>query len=83
MELSCDQLEELLPEMMDGKMAPPDEEAAATHLATCESCRLIVDETQQIRRVAHELGRAVLPDASRDRIRAFLESEADDGPVDR
>lgn len=58
----------------------PTEEAAATHLATCESCRLIVDETNQIRRVAHELGRATLPDAARHRIRASLESEKDESP---
>lgn len=79
MELSCEQLEELLPEMMDGSMPQPTEEAAATHLATCESCRLIFDETQQIRRVAHDLGRAVLPDAARSRIKAYLDSEKADG----
>ena len=36
MTLSCDELDLLLPEFLDGSLTPDQEEQAAAHLATCE-----------------------------------------------
>jgi predicted anti-sigma-YlaC factor YlaD len=49
MELTCESLEALLPEMIDGRLDKEEEMGAATHLATCKSWRLMVDETNQAR----------------------------------
>jgi predicted anti-sigma-YlaC factor YlaD len=75
MELTCESLEALLPEMIDGRLGKEEEMGAATHLATCESCRLIVDETNQVRVAAREYGRVEMPDDVRARIRGSLEEE--------
>ncbi len=75
MELTCETLEALLPEMMDGRLGSEEEMGAATHLATCDKCRLIVDETSQVRVAAREYGRIKMPDEVRARIRGSLEEE--------
>ena len=75
MELTCESLETLLPEMIDGRLSKEQEMGAATHLATCENCRLIVDETNQVRIAAREHGRLEMPDEVRARIRGSLDEE--------
>jgi predicted anti-sigma-YlaC factor YlaD len=75
MSITCEELEALLPELLDGNAGPGDEEAAATHLATCRHCRLVVDETNEVRRIAREHGPMLLPAESRHRILRALEDE--------
>jgi len=75
MELTCESLGALLPEMIDGRLSKEEEMGAATHLATCENCRLIVDETNQLRIAAREHGRVEMPDEACARIRVSLEAE--------
>lgn len=74
MEVTCDQLESVLSEMLDGTASAELEEAAASHLATCDSCRIVVDETSQVRAVAREYGRLQMPEDVKDRVRAHLVS---------
>ncbi len=75
MGLTCEDLEALLPEMMDGSVGADTQEAAAAHLATCDSCRLVVDETNQLRMAAREHAKLKMPDDVRARIRDQLQHE--------
>jgi len=70
--LTCDQLEHVLSELLDGESDEALEAAAGTHLATCDSCRVVVEDTEHLRRASREHGRLRLPDEARDRIRGAL-----------
>jgi len=70
--LTCDQLEHVLSELLDGESDEALEAAAGTHLATCDSCRVVVEDTEHLRRASREYGRLRLPDEARDRIREAL-----------
>ena len=72
MSLNCDQLAARMSDLIDG---PEDEQLqseAAEHLATCDACRLVVDEVGEVRRLTRERGRLYLPAEARDRIRGAL-----------
>jgi predicted anti-sigma-YlaC factor YlaD len=81
-ELTCEDLEALLPEMMDGQLGLETEEKAVTHLATCDSCRVIVDGVNRVRAAAREHGRATMPEEARARIRKMIQSEERPTPQD-
>jgi predicted anti-sigma-YlaC factor YlaD len=72
-ELTCDQLDALLPELFDGRLAPEVEAAALQHLATCSECRIVVDDLERVGEMYREHGRLTLPDDARARIRAMLD----------
>jgi len=72
MTVTCDQLEMLLPEFFDGALTAEQEAAAADHLATCTDCRTVVSELEGVSSLSRTHGRLVLPEASRNRIRAAL-----------
>lgn len=72
-ELTCDQLDALLPELFDGRLSADIEAAALRHLATCNQCRIVVDDLERIGEMYREHGRLTLPDDARERIRAILE----------
>lgn len=72
MKLTCDQLEHVLSELLDGESDEALEAAAGSHLATCDSCRVVVEDTEHLRRASREHGRLRLPDEARDRIRGAL-----------
>lgn len=72
MTVTCDQLEMLLPEFFDGALTTEQEAAAADHLATCTDCRTVVSELEGVSSLSLTHGRLVLPEASRNRIRAAL-----------
>lgn len=73
MKVNCDQLAGLLSEFFDGDLSTEQSDAAIDHLATCEACRLTVDELEGVRTLASDHGRLELPPESRDRIRRSLD----------
>ena len=73
MKVNCDQLAGLLSEFFDGDLSTEQSDAAIDHLATCEACRLTVDELEGVRTLASDHGRLELPSESKDRIRRSLE----------
>jgi len=75
--LSCDQLDTLLPEFLDGSLEPDQELAAAEHLATCDQCRIQLSELEGVGELYRHYGRLNLPPESRERIRNFLGLEAE------
>jgi len=71
--MNCDELDTLLPELLDGQVSNEQRDAALEHLATCNSCRIVVDDLEHISRLYREHGRIHLADETRERIRRLLE----------
>lgn len=72
MTVTCDELDALLPEFMDGKLTADQEAAAAEHLATCDQCRIEVTELKGVGDLYRSHGRLGLPEESRLRIARAL-----------
>jgi len=72
--MTCDDLDALLPEFLDGHITDEQRDAALEHLATCESCRLVVDDLATVNRLYQEHGRLHITPEARERIRRLLES---------
>lgn len=68
MTLSCDDLDAMLPEFLDGSVTEDEEALAAEHLATCEACSLELNELQGVTELYREHGTLELPDDARARI---------------
>jgi anti-sigma factor RsiW len=69
MTVECDQLADLLPEFFDGSLSEDQSDGVLEHLATCNACRLTVDELERVRTLAGEHGRLELPSDVKERIR--------------
>jgi anti-sigma factor (TIGR02949 family) len=68
MSLSCDDLDAMLPEFLDGSVSEDQASAAAEHLATCEACTAELDELEGVTKLYREHGTMHLPDEARRRI---------------
>ena len=68
MNLSCDDLDAMLPEFLDGSVSTEEETLAAEHLATCEECTAELNELETVTRLYREHGTMHLPDDARKRI---------------
>ncbi len=68
MSVTCNELDVLLPEFLDGTLTPDQEAAAAEHLATCKACTLEITELEGVTRLYKEYGALKLPDDVRERI---------------
>ncbi len=80
-DLTCDELDALLPEFLDGTVTDDQRDAALAHLATCDACTVVITEMRGVGALFRQHGRLQLPDAARARIRAQLEaSERDRRP---
>lgn len=71
--MNCDDLDALLPELLDGQVSKEERDAALEHLATCNNCRIVVDDLEHINRLYREHGRMHLTDETRERLRRLLE----------
>jgi predicted anti-sigma-YlaC factor YlaD len=72
MKIDCDQLADMLPEFFDGSLSEEQSDSALDHLATCDACRLTVDELEGVRTLASEHGRLEMPSDARERIRRSI-----------
>ena len=77
MTMTCDELDALLPEFMDGSLTATEQEDAASHLATCPQCRLVVSELEGVSSLYRTYGRLRLPEESRSRIAEALGFDAE------
>ena len=68
MNLTCDQLDTLLPEFMGESLTLEQQGAAAEHLAPCDECRVVVEDLRGVGALYREHGRLELPDDARERI---------------
>jgi anti-sigma factor RsiW len=68
MKLTCDQLDTLLSEFMDGTLTPAQEQAAGEHLATCRECSAELSQLQGVGELYRLHGRMQLSPEARLRI---------------
>jgi anti-sigma factor RsiW len=73
MSLTCDELDTMLPEVLDGSVTEDEATLAAAHLATCEECTAELTELQGVTRLFSEHGTMRLPDDARRRISRVLD----------
>ncbi len=66
--MRCEDLAERLTEFLEGELGPELEEEAIEHLATCSHCEVVLAETREVARLAHDHGRAVVGTADRRRM---------------
>jgi anti-sigma factor RsiW len=62
----------MLPDLFSGDLPPGDEEAAAEHLATCNHCRVVVSDLEQVGDLGRRHGKLRLPPHAKVRIRSLL-----------
>jgi hypothetical protein len=62
----------MLPDFMDGELPGQALDEALGHIATCDSCRMVVSDLEGVGRLYREHGRLVLPDEARRRILEVL-----------
>ena len=72
-QLSCGQVEDLLPEILDGSVTPDVLDAAVGHIATCEACTFTKGEYDNLQALYRDHGALKLPDDARKRIWAMLD----------
>jgi len=76
MSLSCDDLDAMLPEFLDGSVTGEEEAFAAEHLATCDACTAELSELQSVTELYRTHGTMKLPDEARARISVVLDLES-------
>jgi anti-sigma factor RsiW len=72
MSLTCDDLDAMLPEFLDGSVTKDQESLAAEHLATCEECTAELNELQGVTKLFREHGTMHLPEEAKKRIAESL-----------
>ena len=72
MGLTCDELDAMLPEFLDGSVTEDEEALAAEHLATCQECTAELNELAGVTKLYREHGTMRLPEKARRRISQAL-----------
>lgn len=72
-EMTCDQVEDLLPELLDGVVDTDQLDAAVDHIAKCEACTFTKGQYDSMQSLYQQHGALKLPNEARTRIRATLE----------
>ena len=62
MGLTCDDLDAMLPEFLDGSVSKGEAELAAEHLATCQECTAELKELEGVTKLYREHGTIHLSD---------------------
>lgn len=81
--MTCTDLREHLPDLVEGTTPLAHREAIERHLATCEACRRLVADLRRIAQTAGTLDRLPLPPGSWSRLAARLKEEPGFGGTDR
>lgn len=71
-EMTCDQVEDLLPELLDGIVESDQLDAAVDHIAKCEACTFTKGQYDSMQSLYRQHGALKLPDDARARIRSAL-----------
>ncbi len=76
--MECHELEANLTEFLEGELSPQEEQAAVEHLATCQHCETILDETRAVVATTAEHGGEKLGTEARERLfQSILNSSND------
>ena len=71
-EMTCGQVEDLLPELLDGKVEASTLDDAIHHIANCEACTFTKGQYDNMQALYRQYGQLELPEEARSRIRALL-----------
>ena len=74
-QLTCGQVEDLLPELLDGTVDSQILDDAVGHIAVCDACTFTKGEYDNLQALYRDHGALKLPDDARRRIRALLEPD--------
>jgi len=66
--MQCDDLAARLTEFLDGELESAAEAEAIEHLATCRHCEVVLAETREVAKLAHDHGRPALDELDRKRM---------------
>lgn len=72
-EMTCDQVEDLLPEILDGTLSPGLIDEAVHHIANCDACTFTKGQVDKMQALFRDHGSLRLPEPARARIRATLD----------
>ncbi len=75
--MNCEQVADRLTDLMEGDLPEQEQEAALSHLATCDRCEAVLADTQSASDLAREHGRVELNDADRERMLGVLLHQVD------
>jgi len=81
--MNCKELEPLLDDLVDGRLAGDARERAEAHVRSCADCRSILADLRQIREAARSLPRMAPPAGGWARLNAALDAEAKGGVAAR
>ena len=70
--MTCGQVEDLLPELLDGKVEASVLDDTLHHIANCEACTFTKGQYDNMQALYRDHGSLKLPDDARERIRAEL-----------
>lgn len=73
--LSCSDVEELLDSYLDSDITTGTQQRFEKHLEKCEECRSLVEDCQNIKKIAQSLVEDVIPSDVSQRLRAVLEEK--------
>lgn len=80
LEVECEDLAEMLTDLLEGDVNDDDEAAALEHLASCKSCEQVLGGTRDVIDLAREHGRVTLDPYDRERIFRELNAKIPDPP---
>ncbi len=66
--MECEDLAEMLTDLLEGDVDADQEAAALAHLASCDSCERVLAGTREVIEIAHEHGRVALEPGDRERM---------------
>jgi predicted anti-sigma-YlaC factor YlaD len=78
--VQCEDLAEMLTDLLEGDVDDDQEAAALAHLASCKSCEQVLAETRDVIDLAHAHGRATLDPDDRERIFREINARIPDPP---
>jgi hypothetical protein len=81
LEVECEDLAELLTDLLEGDVDVDQEASALAHLASCESCERVLAGTRDVIEIAHEHGRVALESDDRERMFRELSARIPDPPT--
>ncbi len=73
--MSCDNVQELIPSLLDGRMTAGEERNALAHLGSCRTCNSEYQSLQSLRGALQNMNRPVMPRGLTERLRVLASHE--------
>ncbi len=73
--MSCENVQELIPSLLDGRLLPGEEGNTLAHLGSCRTCNAEYRSLQSLRGVLRTMDKPAMPDQLRDKLRVIASHE--------